>query len=242
MFKVAWFARFPQGMPKPEARRHWAQRHAPMCIATPGIEQYVQNHVAGPLPDRTGEATEFDGFSCGWWADADAFAASMDTDEWRALVADGDNVFDMAWLEGMSAEVREHVVVDGEPGPYKVVWVARFREDLTPEEARAHWSGTHGPIIAELPAIDRYVQNHAFAAVGGGGEARDPLRFDGFSEAWFADEAAYLEAIGSPQWAQLHEDAFDVFDMTQMWGAVLDERVVKQGAPEIVGTTAQRAG
>lgn len=236
MFKVVWFARFPQGMPKSDARRHWAERHAPMCIKTPGIERYVQNHVAGPLPNRASEPVEFDGFSCGWWADEAAFRASMDTDEWRALVADGDNVFDMAWLEGMSGEVREHVIVDGEPGPYKVVWgPARFKAGMDPDEARAYWAEHHGQILKGLPTMDRYVQNHAFGAVGGGGEARDPLRFDGFSEAWFADEAAYLEAVTATTWSEIHEDGFNLFDMANMWGAALDERIVKTGRPEVVG-------
>ncbi len=237
MFKVVWFARFPRGMAKADARRHWAERHAPMCVATPGIERYVQNHVSGRLPDRTAEPLRFDGYSCGWWRDEAAFRASMDTDEWRALVADGDNVFDMAWLEGMSGEVREHVVIAGEPGPYKVIWGPTcFRPGMDPEEARTDWTERHGPIIADLPTIDRYVQNHAYGAVGGGGEARDPLRFDGFSEAWFADETAYLQAVTSPAWEAVHENAFRLFDMATMWSAALDERVVEPGRPEVVGT------
>jgi uncharacterized protein (TIGR02118 family) len=236
VYKVAWIARFPKGMAKEDARRHWADVHGPMCIRTPGIERYVQNHVVGPLPAASGvteEETFFDGYSCGWWADEDAFRASMDTEEWRALVADGDNVFDMTWLEGMSAHVREHTIVDGPTGPYKVVWIARFKPGMDPDEARAHWKDTHGPIAASA-GIGRYVQNHAIAPVGGGGEARDPLRFDGFSECWFADEQAFLEALDTPEWAALVEDGDELFDMSAMWGAVLHERVVKGselGAP-----------
>ena len=58
MYKVAWIARFPQGMAKEDARRHWAEIHGPMCIKTPGIERYVQNHVAGPLPLMSGSQEE----------------------------------------------------------------------------------------------------------------------------------------------------------------------------------------
>ena len=36
MFKVAWLARFPQGMTKEDARRHWAEIHGPMCSECPG--------------------------------------------------------------------------------------------------------------------------------------------------------------------------------------------------------------
>jgi uncharacterized protein (TIGR02118 family) len=234
MYKVVWIARFPQGMAKEDARRHWAEVHGPMCIRTPGIERYVQNHVLGPLPAASGvteEETYFDGYSCGWWADEDAFRASMDTPEWRELVADGDNVFDMSWLEGMSAQVEPHTIVDGPSSPYKVCWIVKFRQGLDRDEARAYWAGTHGPIVRDV-GIDRYVQNHAVDAVGGGGEARDALRFDGFSECWFRDEAAFLDAIRTPEWAALVEDGANLFDMDDMWGARLHERVVRSGERE----------
>jgi uncharacterized protein (TIGR02118 family) len=235
MYKVAWIARFPQGMAKQDARRHWAEIHGPMCIKTPGIERYVQNHVVGPLPLMSGVAEEetfFDGYSCGWWHDEQAFRASMATPEWQALVADGDNVFDMSWLEGMSAQVEEHTMIEGPSSPYKVVWVVRFKEGMDRAEASAYWRTTHGPIFKGLD-IDRYVQNHALAPVGGGGEARDPLRFDGFSECWFKDEQQFLRAVDTPTWATAVADGDNLFDMTQMLGAVLHERVVKAGDREL---------
>ncbi len=232
MYKVAWIARFPQGMSKEAARRHWAEVHGPMCAKT-GVERYVQNHVVGPLPLVSGVAEEetfFDGYSCGWWADEASFRATMATPEWQALVEDGENVFDMAWLEGMSAQVVEYPQVEGPASPYKVVWIVRFKEGMDRDEASAYWRNVHGPIFKGLE-IDRYVQNHAVAPVGGGGEARDPLRFDGFSECWFADEEQFLGAVESDTWAEAVEDGQNLFDMSQMWGAVLDERVVKAGDP-----------
>jgi hypothetical protein len=77
------------------------------------------------------------------------------------------------------------------------------------------------------------VQNHAVAPVGGGGEARDPLRFDGFSECWFTDEQAFLDAVNSPTWERMNADGHNIFDMDDMWGAVLHERVVKAGDPSL---------
>ena len=53
MFKVVWFARFPQGMAKEDARRYWAENHGPLCAST-SIERYVQNHVTGPVPAISG--------------------------------------------------------------------------------------------------------------------------------------------------------------------------------------------
>jgi uncharacterized protein (TIGR02118 family) len=232
VYKVAWVARFPPGMAKKDARAHWADVHAPLCLEAPGIEGYVQNHVLGPLPLVSGVAEEetfFDGYSCGWWSSEDAFQATMDTPQWRALVEDGANVFDMSWLEGMSAQVEEHTMIEGPRSPYKVVWIVRFQDGIDPEAGRTYWRETHGPIFKRLD-IDRYVQNHAVAPVGGGGEARDPLRFDGFSECWFEDEEQFLRAVESATWAEAVADAEKLFDMNEMWGAVLQERLVKDSA------------
>ena len=53
MYKVVWFARFPQGMAKEDARKYWAEHHGPMCAGT-SIERYAQNHATGPVPAHIG--------------------------------------------------------------------------------------------------------------------------------------------------------------------------------------------
>jgi uncharacterized protein (TIGR02118 family) len=230
VFKVVWVARFPQGMAKEDARRHWADVHGPLCIRS-SIPRYVQNHVLGPLPSAAGvpdDETHFDGYSCGWWPDEDAFRATMAEPAWQALVDDGDNVFDMDWTDRMSAQVVEHTIVEGPRGPYKVAWVCFFKPGLDPEEARDYWLRKHGPIVADV-GIGRYVQNHAVASVGGGGEGSGAPAFGGFSECWFDDERAFLDALATPEWAALAEDGHEVFDMSVMWGARLLERVVRAG-------------
>jgi uncharacterized protein (TIGR02118 family) len=224
MFKVVWFARFPQGMAKEDARRYWAEHHGPMCAAT-SIERYVQNHVTGPVPAVSGvpeEETFFDGYSLGWWSDRAAFDATMESPGWKALEADGENVFDMTWLHGMSAQLREYVVIEGPSSPFKVLWMVRFKEGLDPDEAHAYWENTHGPIFKELE-IDRYVQNHVVGPVYEG----DAPGFDGFSECWFKDQEQFIRAIESDAWAAAVVDGENVFDMSQLWGAVVRERVVK---------------
>ena len=57
VYKVVWFARFPQGMAKEDARRYWAENHGPLCAST-DIERYVQNHVIGPVPAVSGVPEE----------------------------------------------------------------------------------------------------------------------------------------------------------------------------------------
>jgi hypothetical protein len=132
----------------------------------------------------------------------------------------------MDWLWNMSARVEEHTVIEGPSSPYKVVWIVRFKEGMTREAGRAHWREVHGPIFAELD-IDRYVQNHVVGPIDAEGEAGGiELGFDGFSECWFRDERQFLDAIQSDAWALAREDGLDVFDMTQLWGAALEENVV----------------
>ena len=229
MYKVVWFARFPQGMTKEDARRYWSEHHGPDCVKT-SIEGYVQNHVTGPVPAVSGvpeEETYFDGYSSGWWTDRAAFDATMASPEWKALEADGDNVFDMSWLHGMSAALREFTVIEGPSSPFKVLWMVRFKEGLENAEAHRYWEQVHGSIFKQLE-IDRYVQNHVVGELYAGNEPG----FDGFSECWFKDEAQFLRAIESDAWAEAVADGDNVFDMSQLWGAVVQETVFKR-APEL---------
>jgi uncharacterized protein (TIGR02118 family) len=231
MFKVAWLARFPQGMAKEDARRHWAEIHGPMCKRVPGIERYVQNHVTGALPTVSGtsdEGTLFDGYSCAWWDSRSDFEQAMTTPEWQRVVDDGDNVFDMAWLWNMSAQLEENTVIDGPSSPYKVVWIVRFKEGMSRTAGRRHWREVHGPIFKSLD-IDRYVQNHVVGtiAVDVGGADEIDVGFDGFSECWFQNEKQFLRAIESPTWAKAVADGYNVFDMMNLWGARLEERIIK---------------
>ena len=168
------------------------------------------------------EETYFDGYSCGWWSSREAYETTMASPDWQVLVEDGANVFDMTWLEGMSAVLEEHTIIEGPSSPFKVVWIVRFKQGLDRDEADEYWLKTHGAIFKPL-AIDRYVQNHVVGSTTEGGS----VGFDGFSECWFADEEQFVRAVSSPTWAEAVEDGFTVFDMSELWGAVLKERVVK---------------
>ena len=173
MYKVVWIARFTKSKTKEEAGKYWAETHGPMFAKCPGVERYVQSHVTGPLPLVTGvaeEETHFDGYSCAWWRDKQAFVDRMESPEWQAVVDDGDNVFDDAWLSGMSAQLGEVDQVEGPVAPYKVVWVMKFRKDGPRQPADDHWTNVHGPLFHDVP-IDRYVQNHVVSAIGAEGDS-----------------------------------------------------------------------
>jgi uncharacterized protein (TIGR02118 family) len=228
VYKVAWLARFPRGGAKDEADAYWAQHHGPLFAQVPGVKGYVQSHVTGPLPSITGvteEKTQFDGYSCAWWEDESAFRAAMESPEWRAVVEDGANVFDMEWLWNMSAQIEEVTQISGPIAPYKVVWVMKFKEGITRRAADEHWTDVHGAFFHPLP-IERYVQNHVVGPIGAQGAADTEIGFDGFSECWFADESQFLQAVNTAGWADAVADVPNIFDGDRMWGAALREHVL----------------
>ena len=233
MVKVVWFGRFLDGIDRGEARRHWREEHAAFGRAVPQIEAYVQSHAVESLGAG---GRGFDGYSCCWYADEESLVASLQTPEWAKLGPDGDEFFDMAWFSGMSAVLDEQTIVEGDYGPFKTVWVVRFKGEIRRDpawtrEAHEHWVEIHGKRFGgAVPGIGRYVQNHCVAPLGA--EGRDPsidLLFDGFSECWFEDRAAYERAISSPEWAEMGVDAttFCDVDYFDRMAAVVEEHVVK---------------
>ena len=88
--------------------------HAPIALAVPGIDRYVQNLVVAAIEGRdvTDGPTAFDGFSECWFVDRPAYDRAMATPEWARLVEDGPNLLDMEALEqGMSVIVEERVIM-----------------------------------------------------------------------------------------------------------------------------------
>jgi uncharacterized protein (TIGR02118 family) len=235
MYKVVWIARYRPDMTKAEASEYWATLHGPPMKEVSPVAGYAQSHVQGPLPAVSGVAEEetlFDGYSCAWWNDRADYQKAMSTPAWQRILEDGPKVFDVDWLWNMSAHVEEIPMIEGPMSPYKVAWIVRFKEGMTPEAGREYWRSVHGPIFKELE-IDRYVQNHVVGPIGEEGEtAEAEIGFDGFSECWFRDERQFLAAVESDTWATAVEDAQNIFDMTQMWGAALKENVVI--APQLV--------
>ncbi len=237
--KVVWFARFRPDLAREDGRRHWEDIHGPLGGKVPQIQRYVQNHAGNALGllDVRAERPGFDGYSTAWYADRAAFDASLLTPEWGAIGEDSPNLFDHDWFWGMSAEVQAHTIVDGPVLPYKVAWVMRFPDEVRNDPARlraAHeyWIETHGGRFGRaVPGIDRYVQNHVVSGIGASGIEDGSLpKFDGYSECWFADRAAFERMMATPEWSAMNADAETLFDLGFGDGAMnaeLDEVVVK---------------
>lgn len=238
MYKVVWLCRFAPGKDAGACRHHWSTVHGPLGAQVAGIQRYVQNHAQDSL-GLVGIAERpraFDGYSCCWYDDEEAFTASLRTPEWAKMGEDSPNLFDHEWFWGWSAELEEYTVIEGDRSPFKVAWVVRFKDDIRGDEGRrdeAHeyWKHTHGAFALDVPGIDRYVQNHAVDPIGEWGvdETLD-LNFDGFSECWFADRNAFDAAMASPAWDAMNRDAENLFDLDFSLGGMsvlVEEHVVK---------------
>ena len=246
MYKVVWVARFHDRIGREDARRHWTEVHGPLGARVEGVERYVQNHVLSALGALavSDQPADFDGYSCCWYRDREAFEASLGTPEWAALGVDSPNLFDDARWDGSSASLGARTIIDGPSAPFKTVWFVRFQADVRadPErsrEAHEYWIAKHGGHYgAQVPGIARYVQNHVIGAIDAHGE--NPalaMDFDGFSECWFADRDAFELAMASEEWLAMNADAEELFDVGYIvpaMSAVLAEHVIVERELEAV--------
>jgi hypothetical protein len=236
MYKVASIARLRERVADRSADARWAETHASLVRSVPELRGCSESRVIGHLPRQADPQgvyaddaqTSFDGYFSYWFADRLGFERSTSGPEWRALEAHCATRFDLSWQQAMSGAVEEAVIIDGDPGPYKVVWIVRFKPGLGKGEGHEYWEHVHGPIVRDA-GIDRYVQNHVIGPLDIVGYEATP-DFDGFSECWFADEQGFIDALATPQWRRLHEDRHQIFDMSRMWCAALDERSGQQAA------------
>jgi len=126
----------------------------------------------------------------------------------------------------------------------KVIWIARFRRGMSKEAARRHWKVTHGALGEQVPGLDRYVQSHV---VGPLPPATAAPPFDGYSSGWYADDAAYVRSMASPEWAAIGADGDNLFDTPFFWGmsAFMEEHVLLEppsGAVKVAAIVRFRDG
>ncbi|MGB5759193.1 MAG: EthD domain-containing protein [Acidimicrobiales bacterium] len=107
----------------------------------------------------------------------------------------------------------------------KVVEIIKRRPDLDVEAFQRYWLDTHGPIVARLPGLRRYVQSHTRL----GGYRRGDVAYDGIAEVWFDDKAALAAIASTPEFASAKRDEPNFIDVDQLVELVVDEHVIKDG-------------
>ena len=138
MFKVGFIGRYLPDVDAATGRARWAGPHAELTAAVPGVVKYrlnfpTQNVV---LLGVTDEPTRFSGYACIWFADESAFEEALASSEWAAVAADAAEFLDVEYMLPMSAVVEENVVIDGPEGPFKAVWICRFRDEIRVDAGR----------------------------------------------------------------------------------------------------------
>ena len=134
----------------------------------------------------------------------------------ETVIADDRQLFDRSteWPTDhrrSNVTATERVILEGRTAPtmVKAVFMVARRPGLTVEEFQEHWFGEHGRLVAQVPGLRRYVQNHAVQAAYG--LAARPMTHDGFSELWFDDLAHLQQAATTPQWQAAKADGKRLF-------------------------------
>jgi uncharacterized protein (TIGR02118 family) len=167
-----------------------------------------------------------------WYVRAGRYGSPASMTLAETVVADDRQLFDRSteWPTDhrrSNVTATERLVLEGTPTStmVKAIFMVARRPGLTVEEFQEHWFGEHGRLVAQLPGLRRYVQNHAVqAAYGLPGR---PMTHDGFSELWFDDLAQLQLAATTPQWRAAKEDGKRLF--AEPLGLVIArERVQKE--------------
>ncbi len=93
----------------------------------------------------------------------------------------------------------------------KFVGAVRFNNAMPRADALRYWRETHGPLVAKVPGLRKYIQNHAATA------PENDLQFDGTLELWFDRVDAFQAAAGTPEWQAVMEDSAKFVDMGRSW-------------------------
>jgi uncharacterized protein (TIGR02118 family) len=112
-YKLAYFARFRQGMDRAEAAEHWLRVHGPLGLRQPGLVRYVQNLVVGSLGPGTAigsERARFDGLAELWFEDAAAWQAARESEAALAVARERLEFLDSWAGASMCATVAERVI------------------------------------------------------------------------------------------------------------------------------------
>ena len=107
----------------------------------------------------------------------------------------------------------------------KLVSVLKRHPDLDVEAFQRHWLDIHGPLVARLPGLRRYVQCHTLRA----GYRKATPAADGVAELWFDDTAALRALDGTPELAAVRADEARFIAPDGHRQVFVDEHVIKDG-------------
>jgi len=85
--------------------------------------------------------------------------------------------------------------------------ILRRKPGMSVQEFRNYWKMVHGPLIAKIPGLLKYIQYHVRSEEG----VDNPI--DGIAELWFKSEADQQNAYRTAQYRAVVEDEPNLFQM-----------------------------
>jgi uncharacterized protein (TIGR02118 family) len=101
----------------------------------------------------------------------------------------------------------------------KRITVVHARPGIGRSEALRYWKEAHAPLVATVPGLRRYVQNHCIDGFLGTSEAP----FLGVGEVWFDSEEDAEVATATPEWRAVLDDAATFMDMERVTAGWVEE-------------------
>ncbi len=125
----------------------------------------------------------------------------------------------------------------------KVVEIVYRRPGMSVEAFQNHWLNRHGPIVARLPGLRRYVQSH----VRPGAYRQGEPACDGIAELWLDDKDSLIAASRSLEFAAAKRDEANFVDPARLVELLTTETVVRDrsapaGSIKIVSLVKYKAG
>ncbi|MDE0942878.1 MAG: EthD domain-containing protein [Alphaproteobacteria bacterium] len=105
----------------------------------------------------------------------------------------------------------------------KICELAYRNPGMSVEDFQAHWLNNHGPIVARIPGIRRYVQCHPKLA----GYKKGELACDGVAEIWVDDKEALRAMAQTAEFAAAKADEPNFIDGNRLVELLTTETVIK---------------
>ncbi len=182
-------------------RNYWLNEHAAIIRAIPEIRKYVAS-ITLPSAYRNHEPL-YDGISEASFDDEAVLRATADSAPRRAATADDAKFVDMS--KAGSIIVDEIVQKEGTRGDSAVKMFSMLtRKPGTDVPAfQAYWRTRHGPLVAKIPQVRRYVQCHVTPS---GYAAGASPRYDGVAELWFDNFDAVRDSGNTAEYRAVRLD------------------------------------
>ncbi len=195
MLHLLYFITKKPSLSDEEFHRYWKDTHGPIASRITQTWRYEQSHRI-PLE---GTNSPYDGAAEAWIADQAAMDALRTSAEYvNGALVDERNFIDLDRVEWLVTQ--DHVIKDGPQTPHQVkgIFQLKRKPGMNLEDFRKYWIEVHGPIVCELPGLQRYVQCHTIDAAYSYAEPK----WDGVAQLWVEDLAAWDKMVNSKEFTE----------------------------------------